>query len=213
MADMDFSAFERFARIFKKGEIIFAEFEPGDTFYLIESGRVELQKVVGGIEKTVDILLPAEMFGEMAILENAPRSATAVALDEVKALEFNAKNFEVLMTGNPQLAMRLLRLFIRRIARSKRHLMTLTLSDPQARIADVFLMLDEELTPSERTRDRREFQVSTEDIAHWAGMTFAETQSTLGHFVSQRRAEVYNDRIIIKNINDFSRLVNSYRRR
>ena len=42
----------------------------------------------------------------MAILEEAPRSATAIALDEVKALEFNRENFEILMQGQPQIALK-----------------------------------------------------------------------------------------------------------
>jgi len=70
------AAFGRFAKTFQAGEMIFSEFEPGDTFYLIQSGRVQLVKLVGDFEKTLDILQPSEMFGEMAILENSPRSAT-----------------------------------------------------------------------------------------------------------------------------------------
>ena len=70
---------------------------------------------MGEIEKMIDILHPGEVFGEMAILEEAPRSATAVAIDKMTALEFNRENFEVLMQGNPQIALKLLRLFSKRI--------------------------------------------------------------------------------------------------
>jgi CRP-like cAMP-binding protein len=209
----DLSAFGRFARTFQPGEMIFSEFEPGDTFYLIQSGRVELVKIIGDIEKTLDILQPSEMFGEMAILENSPRSATAIALDLVKVLEFNAQNFEILMLGNPQIALKLLRMFAKRIYDSKRRFMILTLDDPQAKIADVFLMLDESQTNIDRSTERREFKTTVDDIAHWAGMSIAETREILGHFVTQRRMEMYPDRIVVKNINDFSRFVNSRRKR
>ena len=110
----DLSVFERFAVNFRKGDIIFCEYEPGDNFYLIQSGRVQIVKIMGDIEKTIDILQPGEIFGEMAILEEAPRSATAIAADHVKALEFNRQNFEVLMQGNPQIACRQRRYFQRR---------------------------------------------------------------------------------------------------
>jgi len=66
---MDLTSFGRFSRTFQKGEIIFSEFEIGDTFYLIQSGRVQLVKLIGDIERTLDILQPSEMFGEMAILK------------------------------------------------------------------------------------------------------------------------------------------------
>jgi CRP-like cAMP-binding protein len=210
---MDLAAFGRFARTFQPGEMIFSEFEPGDTFYLIQSGRVELVKIIGDIEKTLDILQPSEMFGEMAILENSPRSATAIALDTVKVLEFNAQNFEILILGNPQIALKLLRMFTKRIYDSKRRFMILTLNEPQAKIADVFLMLDETQTSIDKTPERREFKTTVDDIAHWAGMSIAETREVLSHFVTQRRMEMYPDRIVVKNINDFSRFVNSRRKR
>jgi CRP-like cAMP-binding protein len=210
---MDLAAFGRFARTFQPGEMIFSEFEPGDTFYLIQSGRVELVKIIGDIEKTLDILQPSEMFGEMAILEKSPRSATAIALDMVRVLEFNTQNFEILMLGNPQIALKLLRMFTKRIYDSKRRFMILTLDEPLAKIADVFLMLDEAQANSDRSTERREFKTTVDDIAHWAGMSIAETREVLGHFVTQRRMEMYPDRIVVKNINDFSRFVNSRRKR
>jgi len=209
---MDMAAFGRFARTFQSGEMIFSEFEPGDTFYLIQSGRVQLVKLIGDIEKTLDILQPSEMFGEMAILENSPRSATAIALDTVKVLEFNSQNFEILMLGNPQIALKLLRMFCKRIYDSKRRFMILTLEEPQAKIADVFLMLDESQSDMDKSTDRREFKTSVDDVAHWAGMAINETREILNHFVTQRRMEMYPDKIVVKNINDFSRFVSSRRK-
>ena len=207
------AAFGRFARTFQAGEMIFSEFEPGDTFYLIQSGRVELVKIIGDIEKTLDILQPSEMFGEMALLENSPRSATAIALDTVKVLEFNRQNFEILMLGNPKIALTLLKMFTKRIYDSKRRFMILTLEDPQAKIADVFLMLDETQTNIDKTTERREFNTTVDDIAHWAGMSVNQARDIINHFVTQRRMELFNDKIAVKNINDFSRFVASRRKK
>jgi CRP-like cAMP-binding protein len=212
----DLAAFTRFARTYQPGELIFSEFEPGDSFYLIQAGRVRITKIVGDIEKNIDILSAPEIFGEMAILEGAPRSATAIALETVKVLEFNRANFEILMIGNPQIALRLLKVFTKRIYDQKRRFMILTLDDPQAKIADVFLMLDETQGASNQSEldgDKREFKVTVDDVAHWAGMNTAEVQTLLGHFVNQRRIELYPDRIIVKNINDFIRFVNSKRKK
>lgn len=212
----DLAAFTRFARTYQPGEIIFSEYEPGDSFYLIQAGRVRITKIVGDIEKNIDILSAPEIFGEMAILEGAPRSATAIALETVKVLEFNRANFEILMMGNPQIALRLLKVFTKRIYDQKRRFMILTLDDPQAKIADVFLMLDEtqgSVNQSEVDGDRREFKVTVDDVAHWGGMNSAEVQTLLGHFVNQRRIELFPDRIVVKNINDFIRFVNSKRKK
>jgi CRP-like cAMP-binding protein len=210
---MDLAAFGRFARTFQAGEMIFSEFEPGDTFYLIQAGRVELVKIIGDFEKTLDILQPSEMFGEMAILENSLRSATAIALDTVNVLEFNRQNFEVLMLGNPQIALKLLKMFTKRIYDSKRRFMILTLDDDQAKIADVFLMLDESALGADKSSERREFKTTVEDIAHWAGMGVNQARDIISHFVTQRRMELFSDKIVVKNINDFSRFVASRRKK
>ena len=210
--DIDLSSFVRFARVFKPNEIIFSEFEPGSTFYLIQSGRVKLIKNAGEFERTLDILQPPDMFGEMAILENSPRTASAIAVDEVKVLELNAQNFGMLMLGNPRIAFRLLRIFSKRIYDSKRRFMILTLPDAQAKVADVFLMLDETLTGIDRSGNIREFSTTTDDIAHWAGISLQQARETLNQFISQNRIEMYSDRIIVKNINDLSRFVGSRRK-
>ena len=215
----DLSAFMRFARTYQAGEIIFSEYEPGDSFYLIQAGRVKISKIVGDIEKTIDILQPPEIFGEMAILEGAPRSASAVCVDTVKVLEFNRANFEVLMMGNPQIALRLLKLFTKRIWDQKRRFMILTLDDPQAKIADVFLMLAETQAAvtgapnADQDGEKREFKITADDVAHWAGMSGGEVQVVLGHFTNQRRLEIFQDRIVVRNISDFQRFVNSKRKK
>ena len=209
---LDLSVFERFAKTFQKNDIIFCEFEPGDNFYLIQSGRVEITKIIDNIEKTIDILNPGEIFGEMAILEDAPRSGSAVALDQVKVLEFNRENFEILMMGNPQIALKLLKLFTKRIYDQKRRFMILTLEDEQARVADVFLMLNETSSVGAPSEEMREFKTSVEDIAHWAGMSPERCRTILNHFMLQRRVDIFEDRIIVRNISDFIRFVNSRRR-
>ena len=210
--NLNLAAFERFAVIFQKGDIIFCEFEPGDCFYLIQSGRVQISKVMGDIEKTLDILYPGEVFGEMAILEEAPRSANAFALDQVKALAFNRANFEILMRGNPQIAMKILKLFTKRIYDQRRRFMILTLDDIQAKVADVFLMLAETDPNPNPDMEKREFKTTVDDVAHWAGLPTEKCREVINHFLTQRRLEVFPDRIIVKNLNEFVRFVSSRRR-
>lgn len=209
--DLNLAAFERFAVTFQKGDIIFSEHEPGDSFYLIQSGRVQIIRIMGDIEKTIDILHPGEIFGEMAILEDSPRSASAIALDPVKSLEFNRANFEILMRGNPQIALKLLKLFTKRIYDQRRRFMILTLDDEQARMADVFLMLNEGL-PQNPDSDERQFDISVDDAAHWAGTSPEKAREILNHFVMQRRIDILQNKIIVHNINELIRFVNARRR-
>ena len=202
-------AFARFAKTFEPGSVIISEYEPGDCFYLIQSGRVQLVKCVNGKKKNLDILMPGEFFGEMAILENTPRSATCVAIDKVEVLEFNKQNFEILITGNPQIAMILIKLFCKRIYDQKRRFKTLVISDPQARIGDVFLMFDE-MNPCPNPNERsRRFNLTIQDVAHWAGLPIGQVKDEMTKFVEKHKIEIFTNYMIVNNISDMKRFVDS----
>ena len=85
--------FEKYGVTKKKGEIIFCEFEPGSTLFFIQGGHVRLSKIVSNKEKTLAIIGVGDIFGEMAILEQMPRSATAIAEDDVRMLEMDKNSF------------------------------------------------------------------------------------------------------------------------
>jgi CRP-like cAMP-binding protein len=145
----------------------------------------------------------------MAILENSPRSATCMSIEPVEVLEFNKENFEVLITGNPQIALVLLKLFCKRIYDQKRRLKTLVIHDTSARILDVFLMFDE-MNPSPNMADRsRRFNLTLQDLSHWAGLPLEVVKEELSRFVEKRRIEIYDNHMIVANIVDIKRHVDS----
>ena len=198
--------FERFVKTFERDSVIISEHEPGETFYLIQSGSIQLVKCVNGVRKNLDILHPGEFFGEMAILENSPRSATCVAIDTVEVLEFNKANFEVLITGNPQMALILLKLFCKRIYDQKRRLKILLIAEPHARLASVFMMFDE-MNPSTNAVDKsRRFNLTISDLSHWSGLPGDVVRDEVNKFVEKRRIEVFDTYIIVKNIVDMRRV-------
>ena len=202
-------AFDRFAKKYEPEQVIISEFEPGNSFYLIQSGEVQLVKCVNGTKKNLDILKPGEFFGEMAILDNSPRSATCMAIGPVECLEFNKENFALLITGNPQLALILSKLFCKRIYDQKRRLRILTIKDLPARIADVFLMYDEMNPVGNPIEHTRKFNVTVADIAHWAGLTPEVTRDEINKYVEKRKLEVYDNYMIVTNIADMKRTVDS----
>lgn len=202
-------AFERFAKQYAPGNVIISEYEPGDCFYLIQSGNVQLVKCVNGSRKNLDILKVGEFFGEMAILDNSPRSATCVAIGDVKCLEFNKENFELLITGNPQIAMILLKLFCKRIYDQRRRLRVLVIKDLQARIADVFLVFDEMNPDQNSVGQQRRFNITIADLSHWAGLPADITRDEVNKFIERHKIEVYDNYIIVENIADMKRIVDT----
>lgn len=200
------SLFDKFGKIFEPGQIIFCEYEPGNDFYFIQEGRVKITKTIANTEKTLDVLEAGDIFGEMAILEEEPRSASAIAIDRVKSLHFNRENFDTLMHGNPQLAYRLLVVFSTRIYDAKRRLQILLLDDVQAKVADVFLMLAEK-DPDYGQTAQKVFNITVDDVANWCAQPVTDVQRALSSFVKQGKVEMFADRIVIENINDFSRII------
>jgi CRP-like cAMP-binding protein len=198
--------FDKFGKVFYPGQIIFCEYEPGNDFYFIQEGEVKITKTVGNSIKTLDVLGAGDIFGEMAILEEQPRSATATAITEVKALNFNRANFEVLMTKNPQLALKVLTLFSTRIYDAKRRLQILLLDDITSKVADVFVMLAEKQNDHLYVRDVV-LKITVEDVAQWCGQPINEVQKVLNQYKKTGKIELFVDRIVIHNLQEFQRIV------
>lgn len=104
------------ARSFRAGEIIFAAGAPGDGFYLVESGAVRISAVLGQNEpRVLATILPGDFFGEMAVLDDAPRSATATAEIATNATFLGRDMLLHLLERQPSLALTLVREFSSRM--------------------------------------------------------------------------------------------------
>ena len=145
----------------------------------------------------------------MAILDNSPRSATCMAAGHVQCLEFSKANFEILVAGNPQIALMLLKSFCKRIYDQKRRLKILVINDLQARIADVFCMLDEMNPVSMTNRSLRRFDVTIQDIARWAGLSIDLTRAEIDKYISRNKIEVFENYIVVHSIADMERMANN----
>ena len=202
LAHFSLPAFERFQKEYESGQVIICEFEPGDSFYLVQSGEVQLVKYVNGSMSKLDILKPGEFFGEMAILDNSPRSATCMAAGAVQCLEFNKENFKVLITGNPQIAIILLKLFCKRIYDQKRRVRILTIRDPLTRIYDVFCMYDDMGLSTRSIEKSRSFNIKAQDIVQWTGLPAERVQEELDKLSAKKKLQIYDGYMVVSNIEE-----------
>jgi CRP-like cAMP-binding protein len=209
---MDSSMFNRFGVTYQPGDILFCEYEPGNDFYLLQEGRVKVTKIVSDTEKTLDIFHPGDIFGEMAILEDQPRSATAIAMDRIKVLKFNKENFNLLLQSNPQLAVKLLKIFSNRIYDAKRRLLILTLPDAESKVCDAFLMLAENQNISPKTTQPTTFTTTAEELANWCGEKVNKVKDVLVHLSNAGKIQLYEDRIVVKNLYEMFRLIRAKRK-
>ncbi len=85
----------------KTGEVIFKEGDVSDNAYIIKTGQVEISKGAGKQKAVLAILKDGDIFGEMGLIEDKPRSATATALDEVRMKAINHEKFNELFLKDP----------------------------------------------------------------------------------------------------------------
>src|SRR5450631_3443660 len=92
--------FLRFGREFRAGEVLFREGERGEEMYFIQSGIVQILKMVGSAERPLATLGRGEFVGEMAILNDKPRTATAMVLEDARCLVIDAATLEAMISNN-----------------------------------------------------------------------------------------------------------------
>jgi hypothetical protein len=107
--------FERYLVSHPMGDVIFSESELGNEMYIIQSGTVELLKAIGGETRVLATLDKGDFFGEMSVLEDLPRNASARAKTDVELVRINGAMFDTMLKSNPEIAVRMMRKLSRRV--------------------------------------------------------------------------------------------------
>ena len=108
MGELEFS--DKFLRTFGNGDVIFEEGSVGKHMYVIISGSVRIVRKTEGGEEVVAILGKGDLFGEMALVDSLPRSASAVAAgDETSVVEIDHAQFAYLVGQQPAFALIILK--------------------------------------------------------------------------------------------------------
>jgi CRP-like cAMP-binding protein len=100
--------FDRFGHSVEAGRVIFKEGDTGDTMYIIQHGRVKITKRVSDVDKILMVLGKGDFFGEMAIIRQIKRTATATAIDSCGLLTFNREGFLNMISKNTNIAMNII---------------------------------------------------------------------------------------------------------
>jgi CRP-like cAMP-binding protein len=126
--------FMRFGREFRAGDVLFREGERGEEMYVIQSGIVQILKRVGDHERPLATLGRGEFVGEMAILNDKPRTATAKVVEHAKVLVIDAATLEQMIANNTEIALRLVKKLARRLDSADEMIQLLMNPDPKARV-------------------------------------------------------------------------------
>jgi CRP-like cAMP-binding protein len=166
---------------FEPGEFIFLEGEAGDLMYVLLEGAVDLRKKVergDAVLKTVDT--PNDFFGEMALLDDRPRSATAIATRRTRVLAVDGPTFEAMIVANGKFALKIIKVLSDRLRRSNDQVSDLIDTMPRDRVARG--MVDFALRHGERIHDGS-IKVHVETMKGWInthlGMAADEIESAV----------------------------------
>lgn len=128
-----------------KGAVIVLHGDAGEALFLIRSGQVKVTVASeDGREVILSVLGPGSFFGEMALVDDEPRSAHVIAMEDTTILQLRREDFRNRLKAAPELAIALLRELSRRLRRADDTIASLMLLDVNGRIAHLLLELARE---------------------------------------------------------------------
>ncbi len=194
-------------RRYRKNETIFHQGDPGDSLYIIESGSVKivLPSPEGEEGAIIATLGRGDFFGELALLDGAPHSATAVAIEPAEALVLRRDRFDDLVETQPQLRRALFSGLVAELRRLTGHVEELHFLDLPGRLASRIVRLARETQPDETKEVRLDWPFTQSDLAAMIGGTRQTVNRLLADMTAQDLVRLERDTLIIPDLDRLAR--------
>jgi CRP/FNR family cyclic AMP-dependent transcriptional regulator len=154
--------FEKYGRTVSPGTFIFREDDEGDRMFIIQEGKVRITKNIAGKEHILTVLEKGDFFGEMAIVTNTRRTASATAVGEVSLLAFDRQGFLSMIEKNAKIALNIIDKLCRRLQHANLQIQHLKKKNEKSLVA---LNLLYAFTEKEKDDPRIPFDRTIEEIA------------------------------------------------
>lgn len=200
------------SRTFPVESMVFCECQPGAELYIIQKGQVKITKIVDNNEVLLAVLKAGDMFGEMALLENKPRSASAIALEGTQLLAVNRQNFNQMVSTQPQLIARLTTTLADRIWLMYKQLANTLITDPIGRMYDMLVIQLEKLRVQCQPAKSYTFDFGPNELANMCAIPKENVNRIVGEFLREPVIRYGDDRL---SVTDMSELVkqSAYRKK
>jgi CRP/FNR family transcriptional regulator/CRP/FNR family cyclic AMP-dependent transcriptional regulator len=188
---------------FSRNQVIFHENDNGTALFVILNGRVKVSLVrPDGKEAILAILTPGEFFGEMALLDNRPRSASVVVLEPTTVMILTRSDFMQMIEANPQIIHNMIIPLVTRLRKADKKIADLAFLDAIGRVSGVISQMAEESGEEVDEGIIIRNRPSHEQL----GMMAATTRETVTHCMAtlERRGYILSDGrdLIVFSIND-----------
>ena len=203
---------DQFTRTYPQNTMIFSEVEPGSELYILQRGRVKISKIVDNNEVLLAVLKPGDIFGEMAILENRPRSASAIAYDDVTLLAVNKANFSKMIKEQPQLITRLTQLLSERIWFIYKQLANSVMIEPLGRLYDALqIQLEKNRIPIVSGKSYT-FEFGPKELVNLVAMPVAEGNKLVRQLLENTKIKLMDNKIFVTDLDEVQRQSEYYRK-
>ncbi len=199
-------------RRYRDNTMIFCEYEPGEELFIIQSGKVKITKIVNE-EVLLAVLKAGDIFGEMAILDNKPRSASAITFGDVEVLAINKSNFEGMVQAQPQLATRLIQILSERIWTAYRQLENLMIRDTLGRIYDTLLIQLEKHKIKMEAKQVHNFEFGTKELINMVGLTPEKGDMFIVQLLEDKHFTLEHGKIICTDLLELEKTVQFFKKK
>ena len=182
-------------RAYPRNSVILFEDYPGDALYVVAQGQVKVVLIgEDGREVILSVMGAGEFFGEMALVDDEPRSAHVIAMEDSMLLVIRREDFQSLLNQTPAIALALLRELSRRLRRVDEKVGSLVLLDVNGRVAQLLLEFADEAGSERITR-----RLTHHTIAQMIGSSRETVSRTMRDLVERGHIEVSRREILIRD--------------
>jgi CRP/FNR family transcriptional regulator, cyclic AMP receptor protein len=189
---------------YKKGNIVLLEQDNGAALFVIVSGKVKVVRMdEDGREVILSMFGPGEFFGEMSLLDGQARSASVVATVRSELFMIHRRDFLESLHEFPMVAISLLAELAMRLRKADMQIKSLSLKDAAGRVANVLLILADDIGVFRKGKVEIDDLPLQQDIANMAG-TSRETVSRMIHlFIDSEEVQIKGNKLIINDYEMF----------
>jgi len=192
----------------KKRQPLYLPGDPSSNVYLLKKGRVKIANTASsGKEVTFDILDPGEIFGELDVLEDAPRSTSAETLDDALICVIPRKDFDQYLAMHPTVMFKLTKLIGLRLKKIQSRVEDLVFRDVPARLAHLLVDLSKTEGVAEKQGIRLKVKLTHQEMANLIGCSRETVSSTLGQFRDEGLLQLDGRTMTILDLKGLSRLL------
>jgi CRP/FNR family transcriptional regulator, cyclic AMP receptor protein len=191
--------FQRLGKTFPPGTVLFKEGESGREMFVIQSGRIRISKQVRGEEQVLATLGAGEFFGEMAILNNKPRSASATVVEESKCLVIDPKTYELMLKNNVEIAVRMIKKLAARLQEADDQIESLLYKDANSRVVHTLTRAAD--TMGKPVEGGVKITTTPDDLASRTGLEPEQAREIMSRLEKAKLLTVLPDGVVIADPN------------